>query len=503
MFNLMETNFTCVGMGIVTKDKEEDSVFLEVHPVENMPSMEGDYNQPDKLNYQSTDASDNYTTFKIERSKTIRCRWLNLYNSNRASAPDAVIGEKVLLWQMAGEDIYYWTTLGIELRKREKAIYLWANKESSKPNEDNGEEAYYAMVDTRNKEIVVHTADNDGELTTYDATINTSEGLVTLEDGRGNYLQVDSAKDKYTLHMHKDYLAIVGINYDINTRYFSVNNPTNELIQLLMDWTDVDQRQMHLETIGSKTSVSAETISAYAKIKSRLATFKNGAGYISNNPKPIVKENAKRRDIEREDSFGYGRSVNLYLKKTGPFPDPSEWNTASQVGSDIHGPDYKQDPNNYSTLESVNNPGGMSLRFEGNMDVKAEQAITNVNKVDTKTKEMTTKADDVKFEAKEVNNKVSGNITNTIGGNTTNTITGNETNTISGRSDSNVKGFSLESNGHELMAKLVELVELCIKERHSYTYGTADGGSVGGTTTMTRESKEKFEKLKSELEAMM
>lgn len=495
MFMTMETNFKCIGMGIATKDKEEDSVFLEVHPVENMPSMEGDYNEPDKLIYQGADASESYTTFKIERSKTIRCRWLNLHNSNRATAPDVVIGEKVLLWQMAGEDIYYWTSLGIELRKREKAIYLWSNKESSKPNEDNGEEAYYAMVDTRNKEVILHTADNDGEFTTYDATIDTDGGVVTFEDGKGNFLQIDSTKDKYTLHMHKDYLAIVGINYDINTRYFSVNNPTNELIQLLMDWTDVDQRQMHLETIGSQTSVTAQTISEYAKIKSRLATFKNGAGYISNNPRPIVKENAKRRDIEHEDSFGYGRSVNLYLKKSGPFPDPSEWNSASQTGSDQHGPNYEQDKNTYNTPESINNPGGMNLRCEGNMDVKADKSITDANAVNTTTKEMNTKADNVKFEAKEVNNKISGNISNEVGG--------NENNTISGRSDTTMKGFSLESNGHELMAKLVELVELCIKEKHSYSYGTADGGTTSSYTTMSDESKIKFEKLKAELKAMM
>ena len=53
MDSSMNTRFKRVGVGIATKDKEEDSVYLEVHPVENMPSMEGDFNQPDKINYHN------------------------------------------------------------------------------------------------------------------------------------------------------------------------------------------------------------------------------------------------------------------------------------------------------------------------------------------------------------------------------------------------------------------------------------------------------------------
>lgn len=483
----METKFKCIGMGIVTKDKPEDSMWVEVHPVENMPSMEGDYNQPDKLKYQGADSQEQHVSFNIDRSKTMTCRWMDLYNSNRGSAPDVVIGEKVLLWQVAGDDTYYWTSIGIEMRKREKVLTLYSNKNESAPNDDNGEKAYYTLVDTRNKEIVVHTADNDGEYTPYDLVMNTEDGVVTFEDGKGNFLMIESQADKYTLNMLKDYLAVVGINYDINCTYFSVNNPTNELIQVMMDWTDVCTQQMHVETIGSLTSVSSQTINEFLRIKARLATFKNGAGYISTTPRPVVRRNYEKTHREKDDSFAYGRTMNIDMRKNGPFPDPADHNTSTQEGSDRHGEIHEQDRYWYSTEKSRNNPGGMNIDLEGKYDITTP-------KVETKTKAVETKTDTMDTEAKTITNKVDGAITNTAG---------SISNTFNGRSDSTSKGLSIESNGNELLAVLVELLDVAIDEEHDYTYSNADGSSASGHTRITSETKAKYRAVKAKIQTMM
>lgn len=302
----METKFKCIGIGIVTKDKPEDSVWVEVHPVENMPSMEGDYNQPDKLKYQGEDSQARHVSFNIDRSKTITCRWIDLYNSNRGSAPDVVIGEKVHLWQMAGEDIYYWTSIGIEMRKLEKVLYMYANKRESKPNDDNGEEAYYFLVDTRNKELVLHTANNDGEKSLYDFILNTLEGEFTIRDLQGNYVHLESTlvngrlsfnvNDKvqgtttHTVLESKETITTTtksevknnetsvtntSQSYVINTPAYNVYSNGDNLIDIFVDWLKYNQGEVHICPHGS-THMSGGSVAQHQAIIDRLLKLKAG-----------------------------------------------------------------------------------------------------------------------------------------------------------------------------------------------------------------------------------
>lgn len=307
MDSSMNTRFKCVGVGIATKDKEEDSVYLEVHPVENMPSMEGDFNQPDKISYQGQDTSGSHTSFSTERSKTITCKWIDLYNSNRSSAPDVVIGEKVHLWQMAGEDIYYWTSISVEMRKLEKVIYMYANKRESKPNDDNGEEAYYFLVDTRNKELVLHTANNDGEKSLYDFILNTLEGEFTIRDLQGNYVHLESTlvngrlsfnvNDKvqgtttHTVLESKETITTTtksevknnetsvtntAQSHVINTTTFNVYSGNDNLIDIFIDWLKYDQGEVHICPHGP-THMSGGSVAQHQDIIDRLNRLKAGA----------------------------------------------------------------------------------------------------------------------------------------------------------------------------------------------------------------------------------
>lgn len=494
------SKFKLIGVGIVSKDKEEDSYFIEVHPVESNPSQEGDYNKPDEISIENQDIHGENVNLKIKKSKTITCKWIGIYNSNRLTAPDVVIGEMVYIYQYGGSDEYYWSSYTLNLRKKEKVVYYYSNKNESKPNEPSGEEGYYFGVDTKNKSVFLHTAATDGELTTYDMTINTQDGIATFEDGRGNYIQLDSSKDTYNMHLHHNYLSIVKDEYDIVCNHFSVNNPTNEIIQVLMDWTDVCTKQLHIESIGIMTSVSAQTIADFLAIKARLATFKNGAGYISTNPRPIVQESEPRIDDRRRtsDDVAQGRHITFDMRKDGGW-NYRKPNTASVDGSDGYGNDTYEQDRNPTFQEARDNPGGMNFRLEGNMDIKTPLVKTVTDNIDTKstaikteTKTMETKASDIKTKATTEDKVLEGD---------SSFKAANVTEELTGSKSSKSKGLEIESNGEELLQILIDLLDTTIQEEHNYSYDSG-GASVSSTTKVTNEYKDKYKAIKARLEKM-
>jgi hypothetical protein len=208
----LNSNFRYVGIGQAVKDKPEDSYDLEITMVEAMPSLEGDYNEKEKINLEYQDIKGNTTNLSLDKSKSVTAKWIGLYNSNRLTAPDVVIGEMVHLFQQGGNDEYFWASTGINMRKKEKVIYYFSNKNQSDVNIAKGEEGYYFMVDTKNKELVLHTANNDGEASAYDLVINTEEGKVTLVDVQGNYFELLSPEGKLNVRINQD----ITISHDNN-----------------------------------------------------------------------------------------------------------------------------------------------------------------------------------------------------------------------------------------------------------------------------------------------
>lgn len=211
------TNFKYVGIAQAVKDKVEDSYELEVTMTEAMPSLEGDYNEKEKVSLEYKDTKGNTTNLQLDKGKSVTAKWLGLYNSNRLTAPDVVIGEMVHLFQYGGNDEYFWCSTGINMRKKEKVIYYFSNKNQSDVNAAKGDEGYYFLVDTKNKELVLHTANNDGEASAYDLVINTEEGIVTLVDVQGNYFELRSPEGKLNVHINQDITITHNNNMSVTT----------------------------------------------------------------------------------------------------------------------------------------------------------------------------------------------------------------------------------------------------------------------------------------------
>jgi len=253
------------GIGIVAKNKEVNSLYIEVTPTETMPTMDGELGKQNIVTSESTDSSGNASISKVDKTGAITARWLNDNTSNVISPPQVRVGEQVKLYVLAGGNEYGWKTLGSDhdLRDRDRYIVF----ASSKPEKSSDwiTKGYYVLLDAIDKKVQIHTSTADSEPVGFDMVFDTKEGAFFLVDTLGNYIKLDSVKGNYEIGL---------INkMDIKLKKFSVDNGTCNLVQTLSDLCSVLIAQSHIDSMRGHTTISPETKSAIEGIKSKLNTF--------------------------------------------------------------------------------------------------------------------------------------------------------------------------------------------------------------------------------------
>ncbi len=166
-----------------------------------------------------TPTGQNYEN-KLTTTLTMRATWLPIGSDNRKTAPDVRIGERVVIYQFADTNKYYWVTLfdDVRLRKLETVIYAYSNirDEADMERADN---TYFIEVSTHRKYIHLHTSKNDGEPFSYDIQINTGKGYIQITDDVGNVLELDSADTKITLkNIDESYMVLDKQNIFVNAK---------------------------------------------------------------------------------------------------------------------------------------------------------------------------------------------------------------------------------------------------------------------------------------------
>ena len=254
------------AMGYVAKDKVKDNWYVDIHPIEQITTNVGDLTDKDIIEVTTIDVHGNTISVNVDKSKVITAKWLPLDNSNRITPPDIMKGETVNIYNFNGIDGYYWNTVYCEpdLRKHEKVIYFYSNKDDIE-NKDYMDKGYYLTVNTYDKYIKLHTADNDGEHTTYDIDIDTKEGKLTIRDGKGNFIELDSADDK--LHSNINRLT------SFVTPKFEVINSTTELVKTLSDLVEACITEQHIGNLGIPTKLTSGSVSKFKDIKKRIDSF--------------------------------------------------------------------------------------------------------------------------------------------------------------------------------------------------------------------------------------
>ena len=210
----MEKSKKFYGLGYVVADKAEDSYEIEVYPVEVIPTAEGDLNQKDSSSLTIQDSQGNNVSVKYDKSNSIPCTWYPNGEQNRITAPDVCKGDIVEIYTFGETDEYFWCVYSHNqaLRKREKVLYYFSNKAGTGGDSTQG---YFLLIDTINKTVHFHTANNDGEACGYDLLFNTKEGQMAISDTLNNTIVLDSVNGQLNITTNEKII--------LNTKEATVN----------------------------------------------------------------------------------------------------------------------------------------------------------------------------------------------------------------------------------------------------------------------------------------
>lgn len=192
---MFESKYRVVSIGIAAENKALDTHILPVVPIEMFPLINGEVMESlDEVDVSGLDQRDIEYTVKIKTTSTLTCEWMP-HGSNRVTSPDVRRGERLLIWQYADSDKYYWSPMGMDddLRRLETVIYAWSATPEIDADLNLTENMYSLEISTHGKHLTLHTTQADGEPFEYTLQLNTAAGIFFLTDQDGNSIQLDSA----------------------------------------------------------------------------------------------------------------------------------------------------------------------------------------------------------------------------------------------------------------------------------------------------------------------
>jgi len=288
-----------MSVGLVAKDIIEDDMYVDIYPIELYPNVDGEVTTETMLGNDVTDIAGAVENIKINKSALIKAKWLPDGDTNRLEPPTVCKNELVKLFRYGDSEKYYWCTLFNELDKRklEKRTIVLSNKQTVMVGKDELlKQTYFATMDTINKILHLHTADNDGEYTMYDIAIDTKEGMLEITDAKDNKILLESKDDIWTIKSNKTIHTItndtindsaltiknntanktdqIDQHYQINLKTYAVNNGADELIQTTMDFVQAVIDAIGVGNAGMPVPMDGGTKSKLSAIKARYQGFK-------------------------------------------------------------------------------------------------------------------------------------------------------------------------------------------------------------------------------------
>jgi len=222
---MIKDMLTFYDVGVVISDNKKGDRVISLHPIDTSHTTEGAIDIKESITGEIHGGAGAIEKPTVEKSTTLTATWLNLGDPNRVSAPNVSAGESVFIYRFKDTDKFFWSTYGLEvdLRTNETVLYLYNNsKKGVVPTKDN---SYYVLWDTQNKRVHIHTSANDGEMTTYDIEINPGKGFLTIKDGKGSEMTIDS--EKKTIRRKTTRIVDEADTIELKCKTLTVNGKTD------------------------------------------------------------------------------------------------------------------------------------------------------------------------------------------------------------------------------------------------------------------------------------
>lgn len=223
-----------VSLGLVAENKALDTPVVEVMLQEFNPMSSGDATaNADTETAKGVNKEGVAYETSADVTSTVSATWIAIGCPNRRTSPDVRRGDRVIVYQFADSDKYYWATYSQDINMRRLETVVWGfsatKDENAEPTADN---SYYFEISTHNGVVAFHTSAANGEVTTFDVQLNTKDGVLQIFDGFGNRFILDSTKARMTIvNSENSYIDVFGRaismqaadSIDLYTKDFSVN----------------------------------------------------------------------------------------------------------------------------------------------------------------------------------------------------------------------------------------------------------------------------------------
>jgi hypothetical protein len=217
------SKFKFASWGIVANNKAMSENTIQVTPIEQLTMLDGELGSiPTEQEAEGQDASGQSYTSKVTSDTAVEADWLpGLGAGNRVTSPDVRRGERVMLFQYADDDKYYWTSLGLDnhLRKLETVIYSWSATTDEAVDGTTDGNCYSLEVSTHAGQITLKTSTKNGEHCMYAIQIDAKNGRVMMVDDIDNEFVFDS-KNTHLWMKNAD-----GTLMELNKKQFHVYAP--------------------------------------------------------------------------------------------------------------------------------------------------------------------------------------------------------------------------------------------------------------------------------------
>lgn len=191
-----------LGVGTVASTKQTNTDEIMVYLPSMAPAADGRVVATAKqVEKKSQNAYGEETTSRVLTSNTFPAKWRSMGDSNRITPPDVREGSQVSIYQVSGQNTYYWTTFGInaETMRLETVVMGYsANPQQGDDTPFNIDNFYTMTVSTHEGFAAFRTTQANGEKAAFEVKIDGKNGKIMLGGSAGNYLVKDDVAHSLT-----------------------------------------------------------------------------------------------------------------------------------------------------------------------------------------------------------------------------------------------------------------------------------------------------------------
>jgi len=180
-----------IGFGVVQKDMLKGAKDLYAIPLESLSEYTGSILDSEESNAQVMSGGKPKQGSVVKDMVVHATRCYDPSGSHRGSVPRLKRGELIELWQVKGDDVFFWSLFEYQpdLRGKEPVVHIISGNTDEHGVTLNQENSHYYSYDPDTKEFILHFSNNDGEPVGFDAVFNLKEGVYFLKDTNGNYVK--------------------------------------------------------------------------------------------------------------------------------------------------------------------------------------------------------------------------------------------------------------------------------------------------------------------------